>query len=288
MDTIKSFRTIKPLTDETFNKFRALIYRETGISMNDSKKLLVANRLRKRIVALGLEGYEDYYKFLTTTKDGKHEMVHFIDAVSTNETYFFRGENHFKALSGHILPELFKKRNFIKVWSAGCSTGEEPYSIAMTIIESKKKYNWIGNFKIIATDISQEVLKRAKEGVYAGRTLKYVTEPIKKLYFKDLGDGTYAIKDEIKKHVLFTTNNLLKEKPPDKDFDIIFCRNVMIYFDKPTQKNIVDNNFASVLKKDGYLFIGHSESLIGKSEKFRYAHILKAPIYVLRETEQGG
>ncbi len=283
MESIKGIKNIKPLSDETFNKFRELIYRETGISMNDSKKLLVANRLRKRIISLDLNSYEEYYDFLTKTKEGKRELVHFIDAVSTNETYFFRGENHFKALRESILPELFKKRNFIKIWSAGCSTGEEPYSIAITVLETKKRCNWRGSFKIFATDISHEVLKRAKDGVYGGRTLKYVSDDTKKNYFSDLGDGTFAVKDEVKKNVIFTTNNLLKDRPPDREFDIIFCRNVMIYFDKATQKKIVDENFANVLKMDGYLFIGHSESLIGKSEKFRYAHIMKAPIYVFRE-----
>ena len=126
---------ISSLSDRTFNDFRELIYRETGIHMRDTKRILVSNRLRKRVIALELSGYDEYYHYLTKTEDGKRELPNFIDAVSTNETYFYRGDNQFVALREEILPNLFKSRSNIKVWSAGCSTGEEPYTICIIIKE---------------------------------------------------------------------------------------------------------------------------------------------------------
>jgi len=279
MMKISAIKNIKPLTDECFDKFRKLIYKETGISMNDSKKILIANRLRRRLIEHHLESYEDYYKFITTSLEGRKEFTNFINAISTNETYFFRGENHFDVLKEIILPELFMKRRQIKIWSAGCSTGEEPYTICIVLLEAMKRYKWNGNISIIATDISTEVLRKAQSGIYYGRTLKFVTEDIINKYFNKVGDEEYEVSNIVKRWVTFKRHNLLKDPPPDRMFDIIFCRNVMIYFDKDTQKMIVDNTFANALTQDGYLFIGHSESLIGKSEKFGYANMMKAPIY---------
>ena len=277
---------IQPLTDECFNKFRALIYKEAGISMNDSKKALVANRLRKRLLELNLNRYEDYYKFITSP-EGKIELTNFIDAISTNETYFFRGDNHFVAFKEVILPELFKIRKEIKIWSAGCSTGEEPYTIGIVALEAIREYSWKGKISIIATDINSEVLKKAFEGRYSGRTLKFVPKEIISKYFNKLENNVYEVSEIVKRLVHFKRHNLLKDLPPGKNFNIIFCRNVMIYFDKPTQKKIVDITFANALLHDGYLFIGHSESLIGKSQRFKYANIMKSPIYRFKNIKQG-
>mgnify|MGYP000167913243 FL=1 len=284
--TLPGFK-IKELSQETFNKFRELIYRETGISMGNGKRILVSNRLRKRLIELDMDNYESYYKYLVNSLEGKSELANFIDAISTNETYFYRGDNQFEALERFILPELFSKKSSLKIWSAGCSTGEEPYTIKMVIMESKKSNSWNGNVQIYATDISKEAIEKAKEGTYSGRTLNFMPEIYLKKYFIKKNSEIYVIKDEIKKNIIFLSHNLLKDSPPSSSFDIIFCRNVMIYFDRITQKKLVDDYFAPVLNRDGYLFIGHSESLIGKSEKFQYAHILRSPIYILNNKTAG-
>jgi chemotaxis protein methyltransferase CheR len=274
METVR----LPNLSEKTFNDFRELIYRETGIYMRESKRILVSNRLRKRILALGMTSYDEYYRYLTGNGDAAHELPRFIDAVSTNETYFFRGDNQFEALSSVILPALYPVRTSIKIWSAGCSTGEEPYTIGIIARETIPP-GWRGTVEIVATDINTEVITKAETGMYRGRTLKFVPLDIITRYFDRGVDGTYRIGEQIRSLVRFRVHNLLREDPPDAGFDIVFCRNVMIYFNKETQIRLVDEVFGPVLKKDGYLLIGHSESLIGKSRLFKYAHILKAPIY---------
>lgn len=273
---------ISVLADKTFNDFRELIYRETGITLRDTKRILISNRLRKRLIALELNGYDEYYRYLTESGDGKRELQNFIDAVSTNETYFYRGDNQFVALNDDILPRMFKERSKIKVWSAGCSTGEEPYTICIIIMEAAG-ITWKGEIEILATDINTEVIERASEGVYSGRSLKFVPAGPLGRYFDNLDNENYRVKDSVKQHVNFKCHNLLRQDPPGSGFDIIFCRNVMIYFDKKTQGELVDNSFRKAISDEGYLFIGHSESLMGKTESFKYAHVCKAPIYLPSE-----
>jgi chemotaxis protein methyltransferase CheR len=275
---------IADLSDQTCALFRHLIHRETGIFMKDGKRILISNRLRRRLRELGLASYEEYYRLLVEGAERPGvppgvggELARFIDAVSTNETYFYRGENHFQALREVVLPELCAGRSRIRVWSAGCSTGEEPYTIAMIVLENG--CGWMGDLEILATDISTAVIARAREGLYRGRTLRFVPPPILARYFRRVSAEEYLVDEPVRRRVTFRVHNLLKDEPPDADFDLIFCRNVMIYFDRLTQKMLVDETFARALAADGYLFIGHSESLLGKSERFRYAGILKSPIY---------
>jgi chemotaxis protein methyltransferase CheR len=276
------FSTILPqLSERTFRRFTELIYLETGICMRESKRILVSNRLRKRILALKMGSYDEYFRFLTENEKGKEELPNFIDAVSTNETYFYRGDNQFQALEEVVLPELFKKRKRIKVWSAGCSTGEEAYTVCIVILEAAGTY-WGGEVEIMGTDINTDVVKKAREARYSGRTLRFLPTELLNKYFEYTNNGIYELKSRVKSLVQFRTHNLLKDDPPGSSFDIIFCRNVMIYFDKQTQKKLVDTMFAKSLLPAGYLFIGHSESLLGWSERFKYAQILKAPIYRLK------
>ncbi len=273
---------IEPLTETTFNLFRKLIYEKTGISMRETKQVLVSNRLRKRIVTLGLSGYADYYRFLTESRSREQELAHFIDAVSTNETYFFREMNHFSALEQTILPKLFAGRRTLVVWSAGCSTGEEAYTLRIVLQEGQRRL-WHGQARILATDISRQVIDKAREGIYGERSLRFVPEEIRTRYFRPLGNRTWRVNGELTEGVEFRVHNLLQDKPPERKFDLIFCRNVMIYFDKATQMKLVDEQFADVLDPQGYLCIGHSESLSGISLRFRYLRGLKAPVYQKRE-----
>jgi chemotaxis protein methyltransferase CheR len=277
--------TALTLTDDTFHLMRTLIQEETGIFMRDSKKLLLANRIRRRVASLGLGSFQDYYRFIAAgDQAAAQERTRFIDAVSTNETYFFRGDNHFDALRQVVLPELFPRTRRIRLWSAGCSTGEEPYSIAMVIAEAAAG-RWEGEISVTATDISTDAVTRARQGRYEGRTLARVPPVMLRRYFEQDTGTCWRIGGRIRGMVEFRVHNLLKDDLPGRGYDMIFCRNVMIYFDRATQGRIVDTVFAEALAPEGYLFIGHAESLIGNTRRFRYAHILRSPIY--RPTPQG-
>jgi len=274
---------IKRLTEEEFKKFAKLIYDESGIYMKDSKITLLSNRLRKRLAALSLNEFSDYYKYLEslTGEAKKKEYEELLDVVSTNETYFFRNERHFEALKDYCIPELIKikKDKTLRIWSAACSTGEEPYTIAICVMESMK-YLQGWNIEIIATDIAPSVLEFAREGYYSGRRIEKVPPEYLKKYFTlvDKEKGLYRINDNLKKMVNFYYLNFFKNPFP-KNLDIIFCRNVMIYFDKAHQRELVANFYQSIYEH-GYLFIGHSETLHSISDDFLYKKILDAPIYV--------
>jgi len=271
---------LEPLSTDTFNRFRKLIYEKTSINMREGKLILVSNRLRKRVLALGLKGYDEYFRYLTERREGEDELVNFIDAVSTNETYFYREANHLAALKETILPKLFAEKKRLCIWSAGCSTGEEPYTLRIVVDEGRGSL-WEGDADIIATDISSEVIRRAREGVYGARSVRAVPPSVLARSFTRLEDGSYRILDGLRDRVAFRVHNLLRDAPPARNIDLIFCRNVMIYFDKATQRRLTDEYFARALDPLGYLCIGHSESLSGTSERFRFLRGLKAPVYTL-------
>lgn len=275
------------ISDETFNEFRAFIFEKTGIHMRDGKQILISNRLRKRLAALHLSSYEEYYRLLVSGKAGETELHNFIDAVSTNETYFFREINHFNVLRKTILPEILRHRRRVRLWSAGCSTGEEVYTLRLVVDEALAECGCPGaEVSIVGTDISTTAISRAKNGVYFERALRLVPHADLDRWFSPAKDGARQICQEIRNGVDFRVHNLFKDPAPGGPFDIIFCRNVMIYFNKATQTKLVDEVFAEALDPDGYLFIGHSESLSGFSRKFRYVTAFKAPIYRMKkETE---
>jgi chemotaxis protein methyltransferase CheR len=276
--------SVPGLTDETFEKFRALIYEKTGIHMRDGKQILIANRLRKRMAAHGLRTFEEYYALITSRNVGE-EMSAFIDAVSTNETYFFREGNHFTALTNIVFPELFKSNQRLRLWSAGCSTGEEVYTLRIVADQAAKAAGLGRSVEIVGTDISTTVIARAQEGIYRERALRLVPPEQLQKYFHPVGGGAYQVADEARARVDFRVHNLFTDKPPWDRVNIIFCRNVMIYFDKPTQAKLVDGIFAGAIHPDGYLFIGHSESISGFTKKFAYCSALKAPIYRRKKEE---
>lgn len=271
---------IEPLSEETFNKFRKLIFETTNINMREGKNILVSNRLRRRILALQLKGYDEYLRYLAGGNEG--ELSNFIDAVTTNETFFYREENHLTALRETILPQLFAEKKRLRIWSAGCSTGEEPYTLRILLEEGKGSL-WNGEAEIVATDISREVIRRAEQGIYGPRSLRLVPSAVLERYFTVLPDGTHRVVDRLRSAVKFRVHNLLQDPPPGKSFDLIFCRNVMIYFDKATQRRLTDEYFAEALEPHGFLCIGHSESLSGTSRRFRFLRGMKAPVYQLAE-----
>jgi chemotaxis protein methyltransferase CheR len=269
---------IPTLAEDTFNKFRALIFQKTGIHMREGKQILVSNRLRKRLVQLKLASYEEYHELLTSGAGAREEMPHFIDAVSTNETYFFREGNHFATLERFVLPELFRAGGHVRIWSAGCSTGEEVYTLRIVADQAAKACG-AREVEIVGTDISTRVIVRAREGIYHDRALRLVPPELLRQYFTPADDGAYQVRDEVRARVDFKVHNLFTDPPPGERISVIFCRNVMIYFDKATQAKLVDGIFARAIAPEGYLFIGHSESLSGFSKSFLYASFLKAAIY---------
>ncbi len=278
------FNSIKRLTEDEFRNFARLIYEESGIFLKDAKITLLSNRLRKRLKALNLDEFAQYYDYITSLNDKTKELEALLDVVSTNETYFFRNERQFEALSKYCFPDIVKKKQKkrLRIWSAGCSTGEEPYTIAICVRENMHLFpDW--DIQIVATDIAPSVLEFAREGHYSGRRIEKVSAPLLKKYFTQNRDNpeVYTVNDNLKNLVSFSYINLFKSKFPD-DLDIIFCRNVMIYFDRQHQKELV-GNFYKVLNPGGYLFIGHSETLHSLSEDFSYMKILDSPVYIPKE-----
>lgn len=276
------FPEIKRLTEDEFRRFARLIYEESGIFLKDTKITLLSNRLRKRLYALKLDTFSQYYDYINGLTDRRKEIESLIDVVSTNETYFFRNERQFEALTGHCLGDIAEKKKDekrLRIWSAGCSTGEEPYTLAICVLENQHLFpNW--QIEIIATDIAPSVLEFAHRGVYSGRRIEKVPPAILKKYFtQDAENGElFGVNAEVKKHVTFQYLNLFKNPYPDK-LDVVFCRNVMIYFDKEHQKKLIAGFYRSLLKT-GYLFIGHSETLHSISDDFSYLKILDSPVYI--------
>jgi chemotaxis protein methyltransferase CheR len=275
---------IKRLTEEEFAKFAKLIYDESGIFLKETKITLLSNRLRKRLQALKLEEFSDYYDHLhkLTGDAKKSEYEELLDVVSTNETYFFRNERHWEALIEAVIPELASKKNnkHLRIWSAACSTGEEPYTIAICFLESMKHFPGY-TIEIIATDIAPSVLDFARAGQYSGRRIEKVPPELLKKYFNEKSDepGTYVVKDQLKKMVTFSYLNFFQSEFP-KNIDIIFCRNVMIYFDKEHQRELVGKFYKSINTENGYLFIGHSETLHAISDDFQYRKMNESPVYI--------
>jgi chemotaxis protein methyltransferase CheR len=262
------------LRDIDFEKISRLVYEKCGINLHEGKKELVTARLGKRLREGNFQSFAEYYCHVTT-EEGTEELVRMIDSISTNLTFFFREESHFALLS-NIVPTMAEtaarenKRPKLRLWSAGCSTGEEPYSLAITVLESLRSP--FVDVKILATDISTVVLKTATHGMYSEDKTKNVPLPLLKKYFqRGTGkmNGYVRVNPLIRDMVSFKRFNLMDVPPASALFDIIFCRNVMIYFDKATQQTLV-NNFYSRLVKGGYFFIGHSESLTSLNHNFKY------------------
>jgi len=264
------------LTDREFQLLRALIFEKSGITLNDGKKELVRTRLGSKLRKGGFESFKEYYNYVVEDSTGE-ELITLLDAISTNLTSFFREINHFSYLRNHIVPEIMGKKKGdsakeLRAWSAGCSSGEEPYSLAFTmtdILQGNKSWD----VKLLATDISTKVLGRAARGVYTEEQVKTVPKDMASKFLEKTvedGDRLYRVKPEIKRLIQFKRFNLMTPTFPFKrGFDFIFCRNVMIYFDKPTQQVLINKFFGSLVE-GGYLLIGHSESLTGVQHRFKY------------------
>ncbi len=286
-----------------FERISQLVYRLTGINLHQGKQELVKARLTKRLRALGLKSIDAYMEYLKHDNP-EGELVAMIEAMTTNETSFFREPQHFDYMCRQIVPGLRNRK--IRVWSAGCSSGEEPYSAAILLNEAIQDLA-LWDLGILATDLSSRMLARARKGIYDTNRLRNVPALLISKYFTPLespaihgGDDInktsiphrkggvkapsfltgfkcietspvrrYQVIEPLRRHVHLARLNLMGEWPMRGPFDVIFCRNVMIYFDKPAQERLV-NRFWKLLKPGGHLFVGHSESLAGSPHKFRY------------------
>ncbi|MDM0042981.1 CheR family methyltransferase [Variovorax dokdonensis] len=244
------------LTDSDFARVRSLIHRRAGIALGEQKRQMVYSRLSRRLRELRLSQFCDYLDMLEARPDGD-EWQDFINSLTTNLTSFFREAHHFPVLAEHVR----KARHPVTVWCAAASTGEEPYSIAITLIEALGER--AGNAKVIATDIDTAVLSKASAGVFTSEQVARLSaDRLRRFFSKGTGAnaGKVRIRPEVAAMVKFSRLNLLDAGWPIKEpVDAIFCRNVMIYFDKPTQKRVLDR-FVPVLQPDGLLFAGHSEN----------------------------
>lgn len=267
------------LSDREFKLISKLVYDNFGINLTDQKRTLIIERLQKTLRNGQFNSYKDFYQHVISDKTGK-ELLGLVDRLSTNHTYFFREKEHLDFLINDVLPCLLEQRKNnkekkLRIWSAGCSSGEEAYSIAIILKEFFKNQLDKWDIGILATDIATSVLEKALAGVYAQTQLEYMPPALRKRYFKN-EHGNAVINNEIKNMVLFRRLNLMNSQYPFKGmFDVVFCRNVMIYFDKDTRDNLVAK-FYRYIEKDGHLFIGHSESL---SRENRYFEYIRPAIY---------
>jgi len=258
------------LGEAEFAFLRGFVLQHCGISLGDHKRQLVQGRLLRRLRALGLPGFADYCELLR--RDPASELGELASCISTNVTSFFREMHHYDLLVDELLPRWLdeKRGGRLRIWSAGCSTGEEPYAIAMVLAEALERANATIDAKILATDLSPQALAAARKGVYAVDRLGGVSDARRKRWFlrgEGAYDGFVQIHPRLRELVTIQPLNLLHEWPMQGRFDAIFCRNVVIYFDKPTKQRLFAR-YAGQLDSRGYLFLGHSESMYGLSDDF--------------------
>lgn len=260
------------LSEAEFKRIKSRVYEVAGISLSEAKRTMVTSRLSKLVKARGLASFDAYVNFLEQSRDPAHDQD-FVNALTTNLTRFFREDHHFAHLGDHVGNLIATRprmgaggRPRLRIWSAGCSTGQEPYTIAVSLLDRFPELKrW--DFRILATDIDTNVLRKAAEGVYAEADLAGLSKDRIGL-FERPGDGTVRIPAAARSLISFKPLNLMESWPFKGPFDIIFCRNVVIYFDKPTQAKMFDR-LGRILAPDGFMYIGHSENLGNGSTQFK-------------------
>lgn len=274
------------ITDEEFRTFRRLIHEDAGISLSEAKRQLVCSRLTKRLRHFGFQTFRQYYNYLMTQDHDGTERLQMINCLTTNKTEFFREGHHFDFLRKHVFPWVRRRLRLgepkrLRLWSAGCSSGEEAYSLAITVQEEFGELpGW--DIKILASDVATNVLHKAEAGLYAEESLTCVPQVLRRKYFLQgqhgQSDGV-CVRPELQEMITFRRINFIADSwPIHTQFDAIFCRNVAIYFDRNTQRRLF-NRLAEYLLPGGYLFVGHSESLLGLADQVVPLH---GTVYRLR------
>lgn len=277
-----SFALEHSMSDDEFLLLRDCIYGHCGIYFGHDSKYILEKRLANRLTDLNLQTFYDYYHYLKYNRNKEQELMDIMDVLTTNETYFFRESFQLKAFTDEVIPELIKSKaargnRSLRIWSAGCSTGEEPYTIAMLLSTIPALSGW--NIEIIGTDISQKVLQHARRAVYGKSSFRATEESDLRRFFH-LQDGVYKVNDSIRELVtishlnLFDTNRLTMLGK----VDLVFCRNVIIYFDQVAKKRVIES-FHSALYDGGFLLLGHSESLMNITTQFMLRHFKNDMIY---------
>jgi len=270
----ESAAPLKPITTSEFRALRDLVYQRFGINLTDQKQSLVTSRLQMLLQSQGFASFADYYRYLLEdrTNQGLDELI---NRISTNFSYFYRESAHFDFFAKIALPQLLKDQrskgdNDIRIWTAGCSTGEEPYMLIMLMMETMGLEYGQWSAGLLATDISDRVLTIASEAVYPEDRVSRVPANLRQKYFKLAGAGLVKVHERVKEEITLRRFNLMNtEFPFKKSFHMIFCRNVMIYFDKPTRDALI-RRFHQTTEPGGYLFIGHSETISRDQNMFKY------------------
>jgi len=262
------------ISDREFRLIRELVYKRFGINLTQEKRTLLVGRLSKLLHKQGFRSFQDYYKYLLADRTGR-ALDSLVNRISTNFTFFYRESEHFDFFLSPVLPEMAKRvsgknRMDLRIWCAGCSSGQEPYTLQMLMREYFGKRYAMWEAGLLATDISSKALETAMRGVYSKDALEKLPKSLKRRYFRKVGDGKYGVTDDIKRDITFRRFNLMNKRFPfKKPFHVIFCRNVMIYFDQPT-RNALIRRFHENMVPGGYLFIGHSETLGRKQTFYEY------------------
>lgn len=256
------------LTDKEFNDLKSFVYSTYGIDLSRKRQLIEA-RLSNTLRAKGITSFEQYLRVLKSDKTGE-EITAFLNKITTNYSYFAREADHFDFLSKAVLPQLTERpKRELRIWSAGCSSGQEPYTLAMVMDQYFGGQKRLWDTAILATDISTNVLGKAQLGIYPTKDIENLPAAWKNKYFTKLGDDSYQVVPNIRKEVIYRLFNLMDPIDFKKPFDIIFCRNVMIYFDKATTNQLIER-FYNATAEGGYLFIGHSETIDRTKSKYKY------------------
>lgn len=262
--------TSEMLSNEQFEAIKSLIYDVAGITLATHKAQMVSNRIAKRVKALSLKGYDAYIEYLENKDNLQNEIPDLVNVLTTNVTHFFRENHHFEHMKQLLIDRIktYPDKK-IRIWSAGCSSGQEPYSIAITCFDAMKEAGKKADIRILATDIDTTILEKARKGIYNKEHLKGVSEEYLKRYFlkNDEHTGAFMVKPELRNMIAFNHLNLnLNTWPMNGKFQVIFCRNVLIYFDREKQKTIV-SKMTRHMEQGSYLYLGHSEHYAGTHEK---------------------
>ena len=269
------------LSDQTFRQLSDFIYANSGLRYDESSKYVIQRRLTSRIRELRMDSFEKYFYYLTYSPNRDTELEVIFDLITINETYFFREERQLRAFREEVIHEAMayrKENKSLRIWSAGCSTGEEPYTIAMLCSQIPELEGW--DVDIFASDISQKVIQTARRGIYSESSFRSTEDGMRTRFFDSTPDSKFRIKEDIRRMVTFGKVNLLDEQKTGifSELDVIFCRNVIIYFDVEAKKKVIEN-FYRKLRKEGFLLLGHAESLLSLSTKFKLRHMKHDMVY---------
>jgi chemotaxis protein methyltransferase CheR len=287
MDNSREFpsRSLQPespkLADDAFLALRDLIAEASGITFDEGSRFILERRLLPRLHALRFSSFESYYRFVLDGPDATREMDHLLEHVAIRETYFFREPHQFEAFREALLPRLARENGSsrrLRIWSAGCASGEEPFTVAMLVLDSRLFDGW--DIEIVGTDLSATAIGEARRGVFRGGSMRIIPDDFKARFFARDGDDSWRIDDRVRDAVEFKRLNLVDTRGYERfsGVDVVYCRNLLIYFGANARRLVIDG-FHAALRDDGYLLLGHAESLAARQTPFKLLHLQREIIY---------